>query len=255
MFPFFSISTLRRTLSNLEKWNLIIVGNHNKMKSDQTKWYTVNYDKVREIDDNPELLVKPKRKNREAKIEPSVENDSPCVQNEQANCSKWTGHVTNLNKPLPKTPTKTPSKVVEREKNPINLEISEQTKHENSSLEDLLTYANECFMKNMSVNLFVGEIDDETLEQGERILKLCKGNEKKFRILMERASQRWYTCQSMKEYQKYNGGVAADPNLGWFNMRRGKQMFTELFKPEMVKYNKDKFADVGNDSAEISTTS
>ena len=142
--------------------------------------------------------------------------------------------------------------VLERELDPPKkIELDRQ---ENSSLEDLLNYANECFMKNMGVNLFVGEIDADTLEQGEKIFRgLCKGNEKKFRILMERASKRWESCKAMQEYKRYNGS-SADPNLGWFNMRRGKQMFTELFKPEMVKYNKDKFADVGKDSAEISTT-
>lgn len=64
-FPFWSISTVRRALSSLEKQELIITGNYNKMKADKTKWYTVNYEKYEGL-------------------------NSPSVQNEQSNCSKWT---------------------------------------------------------------------------------------------------------------------------------------------------------------------
>lgn len=42
-FPFLSISTIRRTIANLQKMDLIIVGNYNKLKIDKTKWYRVNY--------------------------------------------------------------------------------------------------------------------------------------------------------------------------------------------------------------------
>lgn len=64
-FPFWSKSTIRRSLSSLEKQGLIITGNFNKSKIDKTKWYTINYEKLRGM-------------------------SSPCVQNEQSMCSNWT---------------------------------------------------------------------------------------------------------------------------------------------------------------------
>lgn len=64
-FPFWSISTIRRTITSLENQNLLIHGNYNKMKFDNTKWYTINYDEVNSL-------------------------SRPSVQNEQTSCSDWT---------------------------------------------------------------------------------------------------------------------------------------------------------------------
>ena len=41
-FPFFSMSTLKRTIKSLEESNLLITGNYNKQKTDRTKWYTID---------------------------------------------------------------------------------------------------------------------------------------------------------------------------------------------------------------------
>lgn len=42
-FPFFSLRTLRRTFTSLEKKGLLLVGNYNKAGFDKTKWYTIDY--------------------------------------------------------------------------------------------------------------------------------------------------------------------------------------------------------------------
>ena len=42
-FPFWSESTIKRTITSLEKQNLLFVGNYNKAGFDRTKWYSVNY--------------------------------------------------------------------------------------------------------------------------------------------------------------------------------------------------------------------
>src|SRR5699024_4932044 len=56
-FPFWSVSTIRRTISNLEKKKLLHVGNYNRLPIDKTKWYSINYDELNRV-------------------------SSPCVQNE-----------------------------------------------------------------------------------------------------------------------------------------------------------------------------
>lgn len=71
-FRFFSLSTVRRTIKNLEDLGLIIsTTEFNKMKVDKTKWYTINYEKL----DGLKIATD--------------KNDSPSVQNEQSSCSKW----------------------------------------------------------------------------------------------------------------------------------------------------------------------
>lgn len=42
-FPWWSISTVRRTFEKLKKRNLLVAGNYNKSKMDQTKWYRINF--------------------------------------------------------------------------------------------------------------------------------------------------------------------------------------------------------------------
>lgn len=48
-FPFWSKSTIRRIIDNLEKSGLLITGNYNKAKFDRTRWYTIDYEKVNEL--------------------------------------------------------------------------------------------------------------------------------------------------------------------------------------------------------------
>lgn len=70
-FPWWSVSTIRRTFEKLEANNLLVVGNYNKSKMDQTKWYRVNFPVLAET-------IK----------------SSPFAQNEQMD-------LLGLNKPIP----------------------------------------------------------------------------------------------------------------------------------------------------------
>lgn len=53
--PFFSESTVKRTLKSLEDKGIIITGNYNKLKMDRTKWYSINYEKLDKLVDNLNL--------------------------------------------------------------------------------------------------------------------------------------------------------------------------------------------------------
>lgn len=72
-FPFMSRSTLKRTISDLKKENLIITKTFNKMKIDKTNWYTINYQKLESM-------------------------SLPWVQNEPSMGSKWS-HSSAQNEP------------------------------------------------------------------------------------------------------------------------------------------------------------
>ena len=43
VFPFWSSKQVERIIANLKKFNLLVIGNFNRMGSDRTTWYRVNY--------------------------------------------------------------------------------------------------------------------------------------------------------------------------------------------------------------------
>jgi hypothetical protein len=43
-FPFWSFDTVKRTFASLERKGLLITGNFNRLKLDQTKWYRIDYE-------------------------------------------------------------------------------------------------------------------------------------------------------------------------------------------------------------------
>lgn len=48
-FPFFSESTIGRTIKSLEEKDFLFIGNFNKDKRDRTRWYSINYKKLNEV--------------------------------------------------------------------------------------------------------------------------------------------------------------------------------------------------------------
>lgn len=49
-FPWMSSATLRRTIESLSQKGLVIKGNYNEKKMDHTIWYSLDYEKIAEID-------------------------------------------------------------------------------------------------------------------------------------------------------------------------------------------------------------
>ena len=82
-FPFWSISTIKRIISNLEKKKLIITGNFNKISMDRTKWYTINYSLLQEIEDK--INIEKEKENLENLTEKEISNE----ENEITISSKW----------------------------------------------------------------------------------------------------------------------------------------------------------------------
>lgn len=72
IFCYWSISTIRRTIESVKTRGLLIATDKfNKMKMDKTKWYTIDYDRLANLDIS------------------TVKNNNPSVQNEHSDCSKW----------------------------------------------------------------------------------------------------------------------------------------------------------------------
>jgi uncharacterized phage protein (TIGR02220 family) len=81
-FPFWSISTIRRTFYSLEKSGIVVSDNWNALQLDKTKWYTIDYEQLLKI---------------EQRCEPST------TQSEPAEVSEQTPMQFNLNQTIPES--------------------------------------------------------------------------------------------------------------------------------------------------------
>lgn len=94
-FPFWSESTIDRTIRSLDKLGLLFIGNYNRDRRDRTKWYSINYSQLDSIMKNA------------------------FSQNDECNLSNCDNAISqndpmqdvNLTKPLPKTTTKITTKI------------------------------------------------------------------------------------------------------------------------------------------------
>lgn len=67
-FPFLGLSAIRRAIARLEGQQLILTERHNQGKWDQTKWYTIDYEKLKAL----RLCICPSRADR---TEPNEQNE------------------------------------------------------------------------------------------------------------------------------------------------------------------------------------
>lgn len=89
-FPFWSENTIRRVLKNLEDTKILLIGNYNKAKFDKTKWYSIDYKKLRLLESTNDV---PKLGRR-------------CDQVEQM-------EVPNLSKPIPENTQRLSTEITE----------------------------------------------------------------------------------------------------------------------------------------------
>ena len=100
-FPFWSFSMVKRVIRSLEKGGYLLSGNFNKSQMDQTKWYSIDYDKLEQL----ELKVVTECEGEEGK------SDDSMLHQETMNGSKGADEGNGLNKPIPKSTTKNTTKI------------------------------------------------------------------------------------------------------------------------------------------------
>lgn len=118
-FPFWSTSTIRRTIEILEKDGYIIsTSKFNKMKMDNTKWYRIDYSKI---------------------------GYYQSAQNEQTDCSKWADmSAQNEQSSLLKMSKAIPKDIKSIKKNNIELALDD--------VSEILNYLNSVANKNFKTN-------------------------------------------------------------------------------------------------------
>lgn len=104
-FPFWSVSTIKRAIYNLEKLNLIISSSeYNKLFIDKTKWYTINYENLDKISTEPTCQNETSQndtKDVSKRNDQRVKKKRPSVQNERT---------------IPETTTKTKKETIKKTK-------------------------------------------------------------------------------------------------------------------------------------------
>ena len=106
-FPFWSINTIRRVIKSLEDKQLVISGNFNSLPIDKTKWYRIDYEIIKEIE-NEDCDSR--------KIESTT-------QNEYSKHSKQVIEAPKLGRPLPESTTESTSEI---NNNNINAGVEEE---------------------------------------------------------------------------------------------------------------------------------
>ena len=85
-FPFWSTRTIQRAINKLERMMLIVSGNYNKLKIDRTKWYRIDYETLKYLE------------------------EYPLRQNVVINETDWLNYLDKVSRPLPETTTETNNK-------------------------------------------------------------------------------------------------------------------------------------------------
>lgn len=84
-FPFWSKNTIIRAINSLVNQELVVKGNYNKLKIDNTNWYRINHNTLDRL-------------------------GRPSTQNEQTEESKWADEKSKMSTPLPEITSETTTK-------------------------------------------------------------------------------------------------------------------------------------------------
>lgn len=114
--PFWSESTIKRTIKSLEDQGLLFSANYNHFKMDKTKWYSIDYEKLAEIEDNAQVSM-----------------ESTTGQNEMTSDSNWDKGMSSLDKAIPESTSEISSKNSTKKEIPFSEIISYLNKKTNSN--------------------------------------------------------------------------------------------------------------------------
>ena len=104
--PFWSESTIKRTIKSLEDQGYLLSANFNRFKMDKTKWYSIDYEKLAQLEDDARPFMEP----------PSGQNGTPL----DAECDKEESGMTQA---IPESTTESSSENTTKKKIPPFSEI------------------------------------------------------------------------------------------------------------------------------------
>jgi uncharacterized phage protein (TIGR02220 family) len=114
--PFWSETTIKRTIKSLEDQGLLLSANYNSLKLDKTKWYTIDYEKLAEMEDDGKVFM-----------------GSQSGRNGTSSVSDWPNEEAIMDKAIPESTTKSSSKNSTKKEIPFSEIISYLNKKINSN--------------------------------------------------------------------------------------------------------------------------
>lgn len=114
--PFWSETTIKRTIKSLEAQGVLLSANYNHFKMDKTKWYSIDYEKLAEMEDDAQVFM-----------------ESPSGQNETSHESDWTEDESKMNQAIPESTTESSSKNSTKKEIPFSEIISYLNNKTNSN--------------------------------------------------------------------------------------------------------------------------
>ncbi|WP_423800031.1 conserved phage C-terminal domain-containing protein [Neobacillus sp. SAB-20_R2A] len=110
--PFWSESTIKRTIRSLEEQGFLISSNWNKLKLDKTKWYTIDYQLLESLGEGPAIADTTPTTQVQADL--FTTSGQPSVQTDLSESPDWTTEEINLTQAIPENTSETTT-----EKKPI----------------------------------------------------------------------------------------------------------------------------------------
>jgi uncharacterized phage protein (TIGR02220 family) len=138
-FKFWSGKTIERTIRSLEEQGYLLSANYNRSKQDKTKWYTINYEKLAELDGSfkDNLSSSTIQIEEPEKTKSITEKDNQLDakgQIDELKSSECLTESDNLYQPLPEITTKTNSKT--------KTKINTKEKYTPLPIAEIITYLN-----------------------------------------------------------------------------------------------------------------
>ena len=151
-FPFFSKSTVDRTFKSLCDRGLLIKGNYNKSKFDKTNWYSIDYDRLGQLENDDDFIVN----------EPITSNWSNGeIQNEVDNTIDYNTENTNIDYDTDNiSPTELNTNKFASSPTGLHTSLSDERKADTNSKDKWVVTKNH--IVSVMDNLGYGELADET---------------------------------------------------------------------------------------------
>ncbi len=153
-FPFWSVDTVKRTLTKLRKMGILITGNFNRLKMDRTLWYTINYEEleklseiekeeaqkneetlieeeeIQPVDDSKEEILNQEENNNQPEVQPKPLELSKSAKCPNASVQNPPMQECKMPSPIPEITTEITTEILNQSINPSDA-IDEQTDVEN----------------------------------------------------------------------------------------------------------------------------
>ena len=99
--PFWSESTIKRTIKSLEEQGYLLSANYNRLKMDKTKWYSIDYEKLAELESDAQVFQKPSTGQNDSTLDSEWHLEEDSVTQAIPESTTENSTETTTSKPIP----------------------------------------------------------------------------------------------------------------------------------------------------------